>query len=123
MLMVVAYKTRNSVYPITMVGALEAITAGKGRAHEGKLYGVVGFWNDDTLVDIRPASDGIYFFHKENQTEIPYDELQNFLYPVATPGRKMIARLINESSDSFFVSERSVPGDIIITSRIERIVK
>jgi hypothetical protein len=112
------YVTRNSEYIVTKIGELEVITTCKG-INEGKLYGILGFWDKETPVEIFSMGRFMQFYSKtENQRLLGYDELSKFLDKSPKEGKKIVARLLGD--DKKF-AEIGTPCDLIITSSIQEI--
>lgn len=112
----VVYCTEKSEYPITKIGELDAITANRG-INEGKLYGIVGFWERGCGIDII-GREFVCYRGTSEEKFVSYDELPNFLEREAKIGKNIVARLLNGGSG--FVPE-GTPHDLLITSKIREI--
>jgi hypothetical protein len=112
------YVTKNSEYPVFDAGGMEAIIAIRGET-KGKLYGIVGFWNEQTPVEIEMYSgEGTAFFSKGDGNLIPYDDLPKFLDQTAEKEKRIVSRLLTDEGK--FVPIGTL-WDILITSSIQEI--
>lgn len=115
------YVTRNSKYEVTKIGELEAISANKGQ-NMGKPYGVVGFLDDDTPIEVIHVNNNLLFYSTRNMTKeyIEYDDLPRFLEKTAERGKRIVARLLTEEGKLSRVG--MTPMDIMVTSGIQDIL-
>ncbi len=109
------YVTKNSEYPVTMIGELEAITAIE--ENKGKLYGILGFWDDKTKIGAHTFQGEVEFISGGGE-RINYDNLSKLLDNTPKRGKQIVARLLGE--DKKFVRQ-GTPWDIMITSPIQEI--
>lgn len=112
------YKTRDSEYPVVILGDKPAISANKG-PHNGSLYAILGFIPPTGKISVHRFGDNMTFWIEEEKREIPYDDLPKFLDKEPGKGKQLVGRLMDEKGN-FVPSEAH---DLIVTSSIEEVVQ
>ncbi|HTZ41863.1 MAG TPA: hypothetical protein VMC07_01485 [Candidatus Omnitrophota bacterium] len=113
------YVTKNTEYPVFDANGIEAIMAVKGE-NKDRLYGILGFYDDNTPIVITQGSITLNFYSKKEGglERITPEDLPKLLDKTAERGKSIVSRLLTERGE---FAPIETPWVMMVTSPIQEI--